>query len=558
MPFQKKLIQANEAGAWTSNNRQINFTIPSNIDIVDLTQSALVLDIVITNRATGADLGLYDAQFRNQYDARCLINSIKVTTNKGGLVEEYQNSNVLTQNLLNYNKSTELTKSQSWLGQGQTYSDYGPFLTKYNKGSTESLQQCAIPIPFKSILGVGNQSQWLNGNFEGTNVEVNLEYYSSTVAGMFEQVLLTGILATSNVVDTATSAIVVQTAVANNHSAIPWYVGEPVAMTFTPTWTPIVITATVQSNPAEVFLTVSPESMFIADGDTITIAGFTGNWIPANGDHIVANVDNVARSLTLTGIDSTGFGVGTGAPTGVRLVAEQVAQVSNGTISSIAISAGNVITVTSSWNQHYGGAVTALSARASAIANVDLSYKINNAQLALVQQVPSPSQQSALSSMLSKSIDIPFFTWNVERVNMPTVGANMKYNKLIDLLPNCRQVFIMVPSPASVDPLSSDQDDQSNYQFSLDTVYTTSRAIVPLDALYHNSLIGGFANCKQALNSLNGNVIWSQLVPVDGMSHQLQYEFTQGTNAGTANKIMYVFQCIDKVMNTKSAMVMNA
>jgi len=563
MPFQKKLIQANEAGPWNSNNRQINFTIPTNIDIVDLSQSALVLNVVLTNAATGANLGLYDAQFNNLYDTRCLINSIKVTTNKGGLVEEYQNSNVLTQNLLKFNKSDELIQSQSWLGQGQEFSDYGPFLTKYNKGTTTSLQQCALPISFKSILGVGNQPQWLNGNFEGTNIQVNLEYYASTVARFFQQVLLANIPATTVAIADASTAVVVvsQTALANNHCGIPWYVGEHVLITYTPTWTPITITGATQANPCVITLAQSPADMLVQVGSRLLMAGFTGTWAPLNNvaGFVVGALDNTAKTITLTGTNSSGYGAVAGVGTGVLLGAERTAQQTDVTITSIAIAANNAITVTTSaWHEYYGGTGTALAADGSGIADTDLSYKINDAQLALVQQVPLPSQQSALSSMLSKSIDIPFFTWNVERINMPTIAANGKFVQLIDLLPNCRQVFIMVPLPASTDPLTSERDNQENYQFSLDTVYTTSRAIVPYDALYYNSIISSFSNCRQNLDSLQATVIWSQMVPIDGMSHQLQYQFTQNSNVGTANKIMYVFQCIDKVMNTKSAMVVNA
>jgi len=563
MPLQKKLIQANEAGSWTSNNRQTNFTIPPTIDIIDLSQSSLNLDIVIINKATGANLGLYDVQFNNLYDARCLINSIKVTTNKGGLVEEFQNCNVLTQNLLTFNKSTEMRQSQSWLGQGQLSTDYGAFLTRETRGSTTSLQQCSIPIPFKNLIGVGNQPQWLNSNFDGTNIEVNLEYYASTVAGLFQQVLLANIPATTPaIVDASTAVVVVsQTALANNHCAIPWYVGEPVLITYTPTWTPIVISAANKNANCTITLAQSPADMFIANGSNITITGTgaTNGWDMLNADWVVAGVDNTAKTLSLTGADTSGLaGALNGAPVGVLLAAERVSQQTDVTITSIAIATNNAITVTTSaWHEYYGGTGTALSADGSGIADNDLSYKINDAQLALVQQIPSPSQLSAYNSILSKSFNIPFFSWAVERVNMPTVGADMKYVKLIDLLPNCREVFIMVPLPASTNPLKSERDNQAQYQFSLDTVYTTSRVIVPYDSLYYNSLINGFANGKQPLNNLNGGMIWAQSVPVDGMSHQLQYEFTQNSNAGTANKIMYVFQCIDRVMNTKSAMVTN-
>jgi hypothetical protein len=561
MPLQKKLIQSIESGPWNSNNSQINFNIPPNMNMIDMSKSSIVLDVVVTVKATGANLGLYDVQFKNQCDARCLINSLKITTNKGGLVEEIQNLNVLTQNLLLYNKSTELLKSQSWLGQGQTFSNYGPFLTRYETGSTTSIQQCSIPIPFKSVCGVGNQSQWLNGNVDGTNVQVNLEYYDSTVAGLFQQILLLNIPATSTAVsDGDTSVNLLQTAKANNQTAIPWYVGEPIAITFAPTWTPSTITAATQANPCVITLAQSPSDIFVAVGNRVLMAGFTGNWAPLNnaGGFVVGAIDDNARTVTLTGTDSSAYGAIAGAGTAVRLAAERTDQVSNSTITSIAIAADNQITISSTWNRYYGGAPSSISALGSGINDNALSYKINNAQLALVQNVPLPSQQSAMLSRLSKNLQIPFFSWAVERVNLPTVGASMKYVKLIDLLPNCRQVIIMVPLPASGDPLGSVDDNQENYRFSVDTVYTTSRAIVTTDALYYDTLINGFVNCKQSLNCLNGPVIWCQSIPVDGMSHQLQYEYTQNSNAGTANKIMYVFQCIDKVFNTDSGIVMNA
>ena len=121
MPFQQKLIQANEAGQWNSSQNKITITIPPFDSVCDFSNSDVVLDLAVTVSATGADLGLYDVQFNNQYDPRALIRTVRLVTNKGGIVEEIQNSNVLTQNLARFNKSQATQLSRSWLQDGQRH-----------------------------------------------------------------------------------------------------------------------------------------------------------------------------------------------------------------------------------------------------------------------------------------------------------------------------------------------------------------------------------------------------------------------------------------------------
>jgi hypothetical protein len=180
---------------------------------------------------------------------------------------------------------------------------------------------------------------------------------------------------------------------------------------------------------------------------------------------------------------------------------------------------------------------------------------VNDAQLRLVQANLSEARQSAMRSVLKKQLSIPFVSWVVERVNLPVIAANSKYTQLFDIHRNCRQVIMMIPESGQSDPLKSFEDNQSQYRFSLDTHYTSGRYIKPYDSLYFDRLIRGFANSGQVINDLIGpdtnRMLWCQDIPVDGALHQLQIEALQNGTAGTANRILYVFQCVNKVIQNK-------
>lgn len=115
---------------------------------------------------------------------------------------------------------------------------------------------------------------------------------------------------------------------------------------------------------------------------------------------------------------------------------------------------------------------------ASPHADADLSYRVNDAQLRLVQANFSEVRKNAMRSVLKKQLSIPFVSWVVERVNLPVISANTKYTQLFDIHRNCRQVVMVIPEQGQSDPLKSFSDNQSEYRFSLDTHYTTGRYIV--------------------------------------------------------------------------------
>ena len=556
MPFQQKLIQANEAGEWNSSQNKITISIPTADAVCDFSNSDLVLDIAV--QANGANLGLFDVQFNNKYDPRALIRTVRLVTNKGGIVEEIQNSNVLTQNLARFNKNQATALSRTWLQDGQSPApQVGSLLTKYNVGSQLSTQNSYVPIPLKGILGVGGARQWLNGAYDGTSIEIYLDYNSSVISRLFEQVTVSA--QDCDQIAIGGAADVALEWQANNQTAIPYYVGQPVTVISDPVFVAMKATACPRANPTVITLPYTPTEMSIAVNDTVTISNIAGGgWAGLlNGDKVVTAIDDANKTITIA-VDSSSEGADpTTLPDIVRQVAEQPSGLEqNRVISSIAITSDNEVTITVNssvgWVPYEAENVK-IKGQISGVNNTALSYVVNDAQLRLTQWTLTGNQASKMSGLSTKQLSIPFVSWIVERVNMPTVSADSKYVDLIELHPNCRQVMIMVPDPAGSNPLLSLQDNQQNYRFSLDTIYTTSRAIVPHDALYYDRLIQGLVNSQQAINNYVGAtnpVIWCQDVPVDGRSHQLQYEFNQNSNAGTANKVMYVFQCINKVIKS--------
>ena len=54
MPYQIKLLQATEAGSWTSSQNKIVLPIPSDISVCDLSMTDIALDVVCTEIAAKA------------------------------------------------------------------------------------------------------------------------------------------------------------------------------------------------------------------------------------------------------------------------------------------------------------------------------------------------------------------------------------------------------------------------------------------------------------------------------------------------------------------------
>jgi hypothetical protein len=375
MPYQIKLLQATEAGSWNASQNKITLPIPSDISVCDLSMSDIALDVVCTVAATGADLGLYDVQLADGYDPRCLIRTAKLSTVKGGDVEEIQNQNVMNMNFKAYNQNIAQQSSYTWRAEGSPNVNVGSFLHKYHVGDRQSVQRSFLTIPLSTMYGVGQSKQWLNGLYDGTDIELYLEYDDAIVSKLFQQVTLPATACDALAIGETSD--VVLTAPAPTQTGIPWFVGQEVTVTATPTITAVEATNCSIANPCVITVAESLADLGLQDGVTVTIAGAAGGgWAGMNGNLVISNATANTFSVAF---DASGQGAQpTTYPTIVLEASEQPTDVVTETIiDTIAVSAANIITL--SLDQTVGWALFAatnvsVKGTASAHADTALSY----------------------------------------------------------------------------------------------------------------------------------------------------------------------------------------
>lgn len=217
----------------------------------------------------------------------------------------------------------------------------------------------------------------------------------------------------------------------------------------------------------------------------------------------------VGMPVTVT-LDSAG----TPAPTDTTIVSMNY----NATDDSVSVVVADSVTLDTS-------KVNVIQAKASGVADGNLTYEIRDVEVEVYQYNLLPAQQSKLNATMKKGLSLGFNTFSLERVNMPTVAVNNQYVRQFDLEPSTINVFAPLPKlftqnragGTTSQPLFSLNDGFADYRWRLNTIDTTSRDIVPYQSLYYDRVMVTLSNAYMRVKnlSLTGGKAPSHATPAD-------------------------------------------
>jgi hypothetical protein len=361
----------------------------------------------------------------------------------------------------------------------------------------------------------------------------------------------------------------------DHETAMQLYVGQPVSVT----GGLIVSDAAAATNAITAIAvnvdTTSLDITFTADINTtlpvdsvVTVSGITGMGAgDPNGTGTVTAVSVGANNKVLT-VSLLGTGVTVGG--GISYATSKVVKHGAGTplettVTSITMNASSPPTPTITIADAIPAALiwdntaAVIKARGSSVNNSDLTYKINEVQLQLYTIKLSNGQGDKMMNSLKSGVVIPFNTYTLERVNVSAIGANLNHSRQFEIDPNCVNVLAINPLVGQDDPFLSRQNHIANFRWNLNGVNTTSRDIVPFDALYYDRLLNSMANGQLPIGNLmlirdaSDSPVWatasaslSMLVLPQGIQSSdryqtLQVNWQQNGSAGTAN-ILHLYK----------------
>lgn len=301
-----------------------------------------------------------------------------------------------------------------------------------------------------------------------------------------------------------------------------------------------------------------------------TVSKVASMFIPA-ADVVVAADDLVVGLtktvlLTETAQAMTGSTFYVGQPVEIQQVINGSAVDVDTSIVSISADVNNKITLVLAddiGSATYVSTAMFVSSRVSSVADANITYRIKELQLNLYKVNLSSAQNDALGMKLKKGVNMPYTTFNLERVNMPNINANQVYNRQYEIEPQCPNVFVSIPDPADLDPFVGRLDNLKEYRYNLNGLDTTSRDILPFSALYYDRLLAWGANSSIGLKSLQLEIaadvglfskfIIPQTMPMTKNFQVLQLQFRQGAVNAVPNKILYLFKQVERELKLTSS-----
>ena len=94
-------IISNQSGPFNVSNNLVDITLPAYLGACDLSDTCVELNLKMKNKDGSAINDLFDYGFNTngRLDSTCLIKNVKFSSDKGGVLEEIAQPNVLHANL---------------------------------------------------------------------------------------------------------------------------------------------------------------------------------------------------------------------------------------------------------------------------------------------------------------------------------------------------------------------------------------------------------------------------------------------------------------------------
>ena len=161
-------LQSKQGGPFTATNNLLSFTIPDD-GVYDFSSSYIDLssEILVTPDTGGA--GIYNPTLRYQTNDLELSNAAfvrhaRLSTQRGGLLEDVQRCDILRTNLDNYTRTISDVESVGYKSVYQvndkTKMQYSIWRDLKGLGEVESRNvQAPVQIPLKSLFSLGNMRE---------------------------------------------------------------------------------------------------------------------------------------------------------------------------------------------------------------------------------------------------------------------------------------------------------------------------------------------------------------------------------------------------------------
>jgi len=558
-------IISNQSGPFNVSNNLVDITLPAYLGACDLSDTCVELNLKMKQSDGTAIDDLFDYGFAitGRLDSTCLIKNVKFSSDKGGVLEEIAQPNILHANLSPFETDFEARQDDWYYGQsGHRRADgnsgqfnFGTFIDKVDNGTTLSKQRTSLKLPLTSLLGIAKMKQFSNKLFGDCKIHLEFEDNLSTVATLFEQ-YVDNTVYTGAVNATAKTLTLTNQLVPNGNNV--WN-GMPIDSVVADA----PIDALSTANPAVISIkgpTTAPAQKYIQPkvGDTIIISGVTGtDKDDINGtftaNALVPNSTEAELSLNSSGksFDATNAKI-----TVLR---------TNGTVlsSSYSQSAKTVVYTLSDDDFIQEAEAGALSptlvgtqsfqARRNSVVSTDLTYEIEDVHIIVPQYLLSPAQVNSMESKMKRGVNMNFLTYEVERINMPSIVKSTQYDRQFDLRSGVINAMMLTPTQNN---LLSITDGASSFRWRLNGLEQTNRDIVINQSLYNDRLLSVLSSGNIKVRNLAPNsFIAPQSVPLSPEQQVLQIRLNQGSQSDSTAKILFLYKQVRRAIKASNSMV---
>ena len=547
-------IISNQSGPFTVNNNLVDITLPSYLGACDLSDTCIELDLKVVKASDGSDVsGLFDYGFKNdpRLDSTCLIKNAKFSSDKGGVLEEIAQPNVLHANLSPFETDFE-ARRDDWY-YGQSINPFGTFINKVDSGTTLSTAKTALKLPISSLLGIGKMKQFSNSLFGDCKIHLEFEDNKKIVETLFQA--YTDSRTYDGVGDATNKTVKLSEQLVPNGNNI-WN-GMPVDERLS-----CVVDSITLQNPAKVELKVSStdsKKVKLNVGDIVVISG-------AGGDD-AGLVNNIQLKVSAAGINAT-----------VTKANGDVLDLSGKDITfadatAVVIRPENATIVSSQYNQSkktvtytLTGTVEFKNEDETAIASTGfqarppsadenttgLTYEIKDVHIIVPQYLLTPAQVNSMESKMKRGVNMSFQTYQLERINMPVVSSNTQFDRQFDIHPGTINAIMLTPA---INTLPSITDNVSSFRWRLNGLEQTNRDIVVNQSLYNDRVMSVLSSGNIRVRNLSPVVfIAPQSIPLSPERQVLQIRLNQGGTASNA-KILFMYKQVRKAIRASNSRI---
>lgn len=180
-----------------------------------------------------------------------------------------------------------------------------------------------------------------------------------------------------------------------------------------------------------------------------------------------------------------------------------------------------------------------------------LSYKVEKAQIVLVEVNLPSSERKRMSSSLNRGVNFDFLTWEKEEDNMSALPS---FNRNYYINPNAENSALLFTDTTS---LVSSLSNFDKFRTAINNIETTETDVVDKSPLYRDMMMRQVARMGYPLRELPPAPPAFILQDVAGADKQLQYQVRLDASTGNslAARRVHLFKQVNRTLDVKSKAV---